>query len=115
MPAPMTTTRFDSGISANSPAEGVARVQQQHGFRRYVGLAGDNRNHSILRNLEGAFEHASDDTLLPPDLPWLHLAVLIQAGEFGAGPRAAGRAIVSLPGAEHEVLAVHSLGIRRTE
>ena len=57
-------------------------------------------------DLRRALEDAADDALLPPDLALGELAVGDQAGELGARAGAAGRAVIGLARAEHEVAAV---------
>ncbi len=51
-------------------------------------------------------ELAAGDAGLTPDLTGGQLAVGRQASQLGAGAGAAGRTIISLAGAEHEVAAV---------
>src|SRR5690606_2537574 len=60
--------------------------------------------------LVAALELAADHTGLAPQLARLQLAVGRQAGQLGAGAGAAGRAVVGLAGAQHEVAAV-GLGV----
>ena len=64
---------------------------------------------------DAAFEDAAHDALLPPDFAGRELAVGVEAGQLGAGAGAAGRAVVGLAGAEHEILAIGAGRVWRTE
>src|SRR4029077_1158749 len=52
---------------------------------------------------------------LPPDVALFELTVGEQAGQLGAGPRTAGRAIISLPRTKNEILAVNAGPFRLSE
>ena len=62
-----------------------------------------------------ADERAADDAFLHPRLTFRQFAVGGQAGEFGAGARAAGRSIVSFAGAQHEIPRMRARRFRRPE
>src|SRR6185436_10063635 len=88
------------------PAKRVALIQQQRAFRGNEGGAGDARRDLAARAVEplvGSLEAAADDALLHPGLAFGELAVGREAGELRARPGAAGRAVVRLARAQHEV------------
>ena len=60
----------------------------------------------MLPHSDAAFEHASDDTLLLPNLTFAEFSIGIEASQFGARPGAARGTIVGLSGTKHEILAV---------
>src|SRR5205807_3239754 len=62
-----------------------------------------------------AFENASDDAFLLPSLPFANFAIGIKAGQLRAGSSPAGRAIVGLARAKHEILAVDARHLRWTK
>lgn len=55
-----------------------------------------------------SLENTSYNALLPPNLTRSQLAVGVKASQLCAGAGAAGRTIVGLAGAEHEILAVNA-------
>src|SRR5690606_16764823 len=76
-------------------------------FAADVGAAAQGRDDlAVLARFVAGLELAANDTGLAPDLSRREFAVGGQAGQFGAGAGAAGRAVVGLAGAEHEVAAV---------
>ena len=99
----------------NSPAEGVAIIEQEGRFGVDEGRALDNRVDGVAGDADLAFEEAADDALLPPDLAFLQFAAGVEAGELGACAGAARRAVVGFAGTEDEVLAVYALLLRGGE
>src|SRR5262249_56125167 len=69
------------------------------------GRPGNARDHLALDHSHRPLEHAPEDALLPPDVAFPELPVRDQAGEFGTGSGATGRAVVRLAGAQDEVAA----------
>src|SRR5437879_4859412 len=93
-------------------AERVGRVEQQRRLGGDVCRPLDARDDPAVDDAERALEDAADDALLPPDVALAQLAVGEEAGELGAGPGAAGRAVVCHAGAEDEIAAV-GVGVAR--
>src|SRR6516165_9360515 len=108
-PADVMASTERSGMhtcGADTVTERVALVEDQVGLGIDVSRAGDLRDNLSVLDRNRAFEDAAHDALLPPDFARGELVIGIQAGKFGAGARAAGRAVVCLAGAQHEALAV---------
>src|SRR5690242_14958118 len=99
----------------DSQAEWIVCIEDQVGFRRDMGRAGDGWIDSPILHAYRALEHAAYDAFLPPDLPHIEFAIRIQAGHFGAGAGAAGGAIIGLARTQHEILAVDASLLRRPE
>src|SRR5208283_5016696 len=102
---PLRRCRMTVTSRADPPAEGVAFVQNQAPFGGYESRAADKRPQLAVTLLDVALEKAADDALLPVGLAGLEQPIGPQAGHFGAGARAAGRTVVGLAGAQHEVAA----------
>src|SRR5690606_35895732 len=68
----------------------------------HTAVRADRAGPTRVRPRVAPLEAAADHALLNPRLAWRQLAVRGQAGELGAGARAARRAVVSHAGAEHE-------------
>src|SRR5262249_23610372 len=85
------------------------------GFGGDVGAAGNRRDQLAVDHRDLAVEDAADDALLAPGFARLELPVGHQAGELGAGPGAAGGAVVGLAGAEDEVPALRVRPRRRAD
>ncbi|MCY1532882.1 hypothetical protein D9M68_681780 [compost metagenome] len=71
-----------------------------------MGAAANGGDDALALPLEAAFELAADHAGLAPGLAFGQFAVGGEAGQLGAGAGAAGRAVVGLARAEHEVAAV---------
>src|SRR5438309_6144384 len=81
-----------SALLAQSPAERVALVDDQHRLGSHVRRAADGRADRAVDDVDRAVEHRPDDALLPPGLSLGELAVFEQAGQLGAGAGTAWRA-----------------------
>src|SRR5688572_17203891 len=100
-PPPMIRT-----FLTDPPAKRIAIVQQERALGRDEGMTFNRRNNlsgSAIEPLVRGLEAAADDALLHPGLALGELAVGRQAGELRARAGAAGRAVVGLARAEHEV------------
>src|SRR6516164_4842605 len=80
--------------SAYAPPKRVVVIEQQRRFCRDECRPANVRHDARTIESCPGVEAAADDALLPPDLARLQLAVGDQARDFGAGPRAARRAVV---------------------
>src|SRR5690606_28573379 len=96
-----------SELRFDAPLKGIIVLENQGGFAADAGASAQGRDDlAVLTRFVAGLELAANDTGLAPDLSRRELAVGGQAGQFGAGAGAAGRAVVGLAGAEHEVAAV---------
>src|ERR1041385_1847294 len=112
---------FSSGsprACGDAPAERVFPIEQQSGFAVHERTAGDDRLdffRSAVQPAEFSGERAAEDAFLNPRRALGEFAVSGEAGEFGAGARAAGRAVVGLAGALDEISRVRAADRRRAE
>ena len=82
------------------------RVEHKLRFRIYKGRTFDAGIDFALSNRNAAFEDATDNTFLFPDLAFVEFPVGIKTGKLGAGAGAAGRAVIGFTGTEYKILAV---------
>lgn len=97
------------GIVANSPAEWIAFVEQQRGFRIDESSAGNGRRDfsgSAIEPSKAARECAAEDAFLDPRLIFVEFFVRGKAGEFGAGSGATWGTIKSFARALDEIAGV---------
>src|SRR5450432_3209715 len=99
---------------ADTPPERIAVVHNQRSFRIHKSRSADARKNVAAPNLDRAFEDASDEAFLPPEIAGLELAIGVQTCEFRAGARAARRAVIGKAGTEHEIARVVRRVARRT-
>src|SRR5262245_55589306 len=99
----------------DSPAERIPAVEEQRRLSAHVSRSCDGGDDAVAVPMVMASEGAADDALLDPRLPFGEPAVRGQAGELGAGPGAAGGAVVDLAGAEDEVARARPRRPRRPE
>ena len=71
-----------------------------------MGLAGNGRNHPVAVRLVGALKDTTHDAFLSPGFSGLPFSVGCQAGQFGAGPRAAWGSVIGATGGQHEIAAM---------
>src|ERR1700728_1986738 len=90
----------------NAPAEWIALIDHQIGFRSHESRALDEWNDLAIDDLDVPFERAAGDALLDPQFVGFELSIGIEAGHLCAGARAAGRAVIAPAGAQDEVAAV---------
>src|ERR1043165_2879565 len=88
------------------PGERIVVVDDQRGLTIHPGLADDRRDQVVSHLAYGALEDASDDAFDAVGGSVLQLAGGMEAGQFGAGSGAAGRAVVFASWAEHVVARV---------
>src|SRR5262245_51697764 len=99
----MTIAVWSSAMLWDSKSEWIVRIDHQPHVAVDEGPAGNRGNDAAFRFPISALKDAADDRFLPPDLAWLELAIGRQAGEFRAGARATGGAVVLAAGAQHEI------------
>src|SRR4051812_22206226 len=114
-PPPTIKTDLAMRLRGNPPAKGIGRIENESGLGINESTALDRGNYFVPRERDTALKDAAHDALLAPNLAGLELLVCIEAGELRAGAGPAGRAIVSLAGAQHEVSRVASRCCCRAE
>src|SRR5512146_57335 len=100
---------------SNAELKRILFVEEQRRFGVDVGCAANRRDDLLALATVAADELAAKNAFLNPRLAFGQFAVGSQAGELGARAGAAGRTIVCLAGAKHEVAAVRRLIVRRAE
>src|SRR5579859_5966699 len=90
----------------NARAKRILRVEHELCFRIYKGGTLDAGIDFAISNGNAAFENATDNAFLFPDLTFADFPVGIKAGEFGAGAGAAGGTIIGFTGTKYKILAV---------
>src|SRR5262245_2875760 len=96
----MTSTDFFAAMApspacwGNPPAVGIPRIEDQGGLGVDEGPSGQGGNQLAVHHPDRALEDSAGDALQAPDLALGELPVGKEAGQLGAGARAAGRAVV---------------------
>src|SRR5919197_2466324 len=108
MPAPTMSTSKESR-TADAPTKWITLVEEQAAFESDEGRPCDARPDARTLTRVRGLETAADNALLHPYLSGRERAVHGQAGDLRAGSRAAGRPVVRLAGAEHEIAVVRAI------
>src|SRR6266567_1310350 len=103
LPIWMTSGLGRSDCRGDPPAEWILRIEQQGSFPVDEGRAGDRREDPVAGAMEAGGESTSQDAFLDPRFTLEESPIGGETGEFGAGARAAGRAVIGAARAKDEI------------